>query len=150
VAEETVVKEQLAPWAIGAGLDLTRRLLRSSFELVASFWLYSSDANSWRLVIASPRLQSEGILQAYERVRQILLSSGQHVDEWADYHIDLVRPELRLIQAMRSLGEFEIPELPPEPTGRMADPKRIRLMSIDGMFIEDAYVYYLTELSRRR
>ena len=138
-----MVKEQLSPWAISAGLDLTRRLRRAPFDLMASFWLYSSETNDWRLVLASPLVRSEGILQSYERIRQILLDSGEQVDGWAHHHIDLVLPDTPLIRAIQSLGKFEIPELPPGPAPRVADPKRLKFANVDGIFMEDAYIYFV-------
>jgi len=36
LAQETVVKEQLTPWAMLAGLELTKRLRETDFDLVCS------------------------------------------------------------------------------------------------------------------
>ena len=41
--QEVVVKEALTPEMIAAGAELTRRLDEDGFELVASFWLYTSE-----------------------------------------------------------------------------------------------------------
>lgn len=140
--QETVVKEQLTPWAISAGQDLTRKLRQTDFDLVASFWLYSSDTNGWRLILASPRVESEGPLRAYERIREILASSPE-TEKWADYSVSVTRPNTPPVRAIRSFGRFEIPDLLPGPTVRILDPKRIRFANVDGVFIEDAYIYFI-------
>jgi len=143
LAQETVVKEQLTPWAMLAGLELTKRLRETDFDLVCSLWLYSSDSNSWRLILASPRVETEGALHSYERIRKILASGGPEADLWASYAIEVVRTNIPLVSAIQSLGTFEIPDLPPGPAPRILVPKRVHMANIDGIFIEDSYIYFI-------
>src|SRR5260370_16581848 len=73
MAEESVVKEQVLSEEIGAADKLTMVLSRrSDFELVASFWLYASEENRWRLFIATPLFDSQGPLFVYNLIQNIL------------------------------------------------------------------------------
>jgi hypothetical protein len=141
VAQETVVKEQLSSWAILAGHGLTQQLLQTDFHLVCSFWLYTSEPSGWRLILASPRVETEGTLSSYERIRKILSPTSPEAD-WASYAITVFRPDVPLVRAIRSLGEFRIPDLPAGPTTYLPVPKRVNMANVDGIFIEDAYIYF--------
>src|SRR5260370_38375658 len=76
MAEESVVKEQLLSEAIGAADKLTMALRRrSDFELVASFWLYTSEENRWRLFIDTPLFDIQGPLFVSNLIQHTLATN---------------------------------------------------------------------------
>jgi hypothetical protein len=60
MAEETLVKEMLTDEMKKAGAELTRKLDEAKWPVTASFWYFVSDDNQWKLIVASPKLESEG------------------------------------------------------------------------------------------
>jgi hypothetical protein len=72
MAEEAMVKESLTKEMIQAGADLTRRLDDARLRVNASFWLYISDSNLWRLIIASPAVREAGPKKVYKKIQSVL------------------------------------------------------------------------------
>ncbi len=143
MAERTVVKEQLDAGAIAAGETLTSLLRKTDFGLVCSLWIFSQDSNDWSLVLASPRVGTEGPLQGYKIIHNVLAADPPTPELLDPFTIDVVRPNIPFVAAIRSLGDFGIQNLSPGPAVHVAAPKRLRTTSIDGVFIEDAYIYFV-------
>jgi hypothetical protein len=143
VAQEVVVKEQLTWWMISAGLTLTDRLRQTDLELVCSLWLYSSDPNNWKLVLASPRVELDGPLKAYEIVQQILSKNWPPSEPLELDMISMVRQDTPFVKSIRSLGHFEVESVPAGPTPHLPVLKRIHMSNIEDVFIEDAFVYFI-------
>jgi hypothetical protein len=145
VAEEMVVKEQLTQEMIDAGDDLTRRLHGNrDFNLLCSLWLYSSEANRWQLVVGTPVVDSSGPIHAYRSIEGIVGDDWPYPDTPL-YEISILRSNHSLVRALRSLGHFEIQEVParPRPSSSVRVHKRIRFTPVQDVFIEDALVYYI-------
>jgi hypothetical protein len=136
-----VVKEQLNSRAIAAGETLTSLLRRTDFGLVYSLWLCSQDSNGWSLVLASPRVGTDGPHQGYKIIHEVLALDTRAADQLAPYAMNVVRPDIPLLRAIRSSGAFAVQDLPPGPAVHIVAPKRLRMTSIDGVFVEDAYIY---------
>jgi hypothetical protein len=143
VAENTVLKEQLDSGAIAAGYALTSLLGKTDFGLVCSLWLFSQDASGWSLILATPRVKTDGPLQGYKIIHDVLASDPLTAEQLAAHTIAVVRPDTPLIRAVRSIGRFAISDISFGPTPRIPAPKRISMASIDGVFVEDAYVYLI-------
>ncbi len=146
MAEEVVVKEQLTPDMIVAGDELTRRLRRyKDFHLVCSLWLYTSESNNWKVVVATPLAESPGPIHVYQLIQGIIGEDWPADLEMHLYTISVLRSNHSFVSALRSLGHFEIQELPPgprpAPTVRVG--KRITFTRIQDVFIEDALIYYI-------
>lgn len=130
--QEVVVKEALTLQMIDAGAELTRRLDDVGFDLVASFWLYTSESNRWLLVLASPYVTEAGPLKAYGRIREVLYNGAAEPDLPMMLWDTTVREDDDpLIMAMR--GAIK--------TRKKIDGRRYTESVINGQFIEDAYVY---------
>ena len=70
VAEGAMVKEQLAPAPmIDAGAELTRKLDESGLPVTTALWLFVSELNEWRLLFASPEVDTKGPRDVYEKIR---------------------------------------------------------------------------------
>lgn len=59
------------------GEQLLEALDRHHFDVRAAFWLYQSETDTWRLVIASPIVDQFGPREGYERVQAALKEMNQ-------------------------------------------------------------------------
>ena len=132
VVVKVVAKEALTPQMIAAGAELTRRLDDVGFDLVASFWLYTSESNEWLLVLASPYVTTAGPVKAYRRIRRVLYNGAPE-------------PDLPMMLWDTTVREDDDPLIVALRTGiktrKKIDGKRYTETIINGQFIEDAYVY---------
>ncbi len=130
---ETVVKEALSKEMIEAGSNLTRRLDETSFVVSASMWFFNVDSSSWRYIIASPQVDSNGVKNAYKKVQDTLatLSNGDGSISLRD--ITLISPNDPLIKLLKIVIS----------TGDGISGIRFSRNLINGVLIEDAYIYRL-------
>lgn len=130
--QEVVVKEALTPQMIDAGAELTRRLDEVGFDLVASFWLYTSESNQWLLVLASPYVTEAGRRKAYLRIRELLGNEAPG-------------PDVAMMLWDTTLREHNDPLVTALRGGikprKDMDGTRLTTSLINGQFVEDAYVY---------
>jgi autonomous glycyl radical cofactor GrcA len=146
VAEEILVKEQLAPEMIAGGYELTKRLRRrENFGLLCSLWLYTSERNSWRLMVGTPLVENSGFIHTYQLIQGIMEEDWPAEWEIQLSSISLLRSNHPLVQALRSLGPFEIRELPPgpKPSPTVRAGKKVTFSRVQDVFIEDAYIYFI-------
>ncbi|HEY0142301.1 MAG TPA: hypothetical protein VGF48_15490 [Thermoanaerobaculia bacterium] len=129
MAEDTVVKEALTEDMKKAGAELTRRLDDAAWPVIASFWYFVPDANQWRLMLASPNLESEGPKQSYEAISKAVSTLREYFDSLE--FISVVAPTHDVVQTLASAIQ----------TGRTIDGIRLSKRMVDGHFIDDAYVY---------
>jgi hypothetical protein len=59
-----------------AGLDLVRALDVSALPITVALWLYSSEYEDWRFVLASRRLDAVQLTEAYGLVHDALSAAG--------------------------------------------------------------------------
>lgn len=104
MAEEVVVKEQLTNEMVAAGRDLARHLAAKDPELVSALWLYESETNQWRFVIASPRVDTDGPLQVYETVEQILQENAIRLSLRDVTALSPTTPVIRALKSALKLG----------------------------------------------
>jgi hypothetical protein len=131
MATEMVVKEALSSEMISAGEELTRRLDEARFIVTASLWLYITEANDWRFIIGSPEVRTNGPKKAYKRIQNVIakMSEDQPKIQLRDVTvIDSNDPLIALLRA--ALG-----------TGEGVSNIRFRHNVINGVLIEDAYIY---------
>lgn len=129
MAEETLVKEALTEEMIEAGKSVVQDLDRRQFLIDAALWFYLTEQNQWRLLLATPEVHVEGPRKTYRRLLQALRNATVHglsLDDVAvldtrDPLIQLLRIALR---TDRSIGGW-----------------RFSKNTVNGQFIEDAYIY---------
>jgi hypothetical protein len=129
MAEEVLVKEALTEDMVKAGASVVEGLDRLRFLVDAALWFYLADANQWRLLLATPEVHIEGPKKAYKRLLTALRHADVHGVSLEDVAVvDTLDP---LIQSLRTaLG-----------TARSVNGMRFSRNTINGQFIEDAYVY---------
>jgi hypothetical protein len=116
-------------------LKLGRRKLKwlpaSHFRLEAAFWCYLPDSREWRLVIATPLVDEQGPLVTYRDVRLVL---SQNLDlDLSLQNISVVSPKEPLVKAFKKAMKMAR-----DPLGT-----RFTHSTIEGNYVEDAYVYRL-------
>jgi len=72
VIERIIAKEPLTKEMIEWGAEVLRCLDEADFCVQAALWTYKLERNSWRLVLVSPGVDKEGILESYRKIRPIL------------------------------------------------------------------------------
>lgn len=126
-----MVKEVLVDKQIEAGQVLTERLDKSGFPITASFWLFDSDTNDWRLTIALEAVDQVGVgpRKVYARIQDILSEESElsRVLDLQDIH--LAGPMDNLIRDFRKLRQRKLGVV------------RLKRTVVGGRYVEDAYVY---------
>jgi hypothetical protein len=116
---------------IEAGRELIDALDRASFPVKAALWLYFGGAEDWRLVIASPVVERDGLKAAYTTVQSVRNNTPEAASIGLD-SILLVRPDNQIVKVLSSFI-----------SGSERINPRIRRNTFDALYIEDAYVYRL-------
>jgi hypothetical protein len=114
---------------IDDGRKLVLALDDMNIDVEVALWLYDSDSEEWRLLIASRKLQEHGPLKAYETVQTAL--AGIPHRSIALSNVTVVSPDDPTIRALRSVIS----------TGPGITGMRFSRNVIDHVFIEDAYIY---------
>jgi hypothetical protein len=129
MAEETVVKEALTDKMIEAGASLLNTLDKQHFIVDAALWLYLTEANRWRLLVATPEVRVEGPKKTYRRLLNALRNAAVHnVDP---QNISVIDARDAFIELLRSAVRVN----------RNAGGVRFSRNTVNGQFIEDAYIY---------
>lgn len=137
MAQDNVVKESLTDAMIHAGAALTKRLDELQWPVLASLWLYESEGNQWKLVLGSPRLTSDGPKKSYETIQSALATTPSAEGTLALSDIGVIDPNNPLIAMLRIAIS----------TGPTVGGIRFTRNAINGHFIEDAYVYRVSDIA---
>jgi hypothetical protein len=142
MAEETLVKEALSKEMIDSGRELVRALLQRQVELTACFWLYSSERNDWRLVVAFPQVEKEGPLKAYETIQSVIRPLGAQQTTPEGFRrllrltdVSVLEPSNRLVRSVQSVPLFD------------EDGMQFKQSRLGDSFVEGVYIYNLSQLS---
>jgi hypothetical protein len=131
MAEEMVVKEILTKEMIESGAELTRLLDRAQLTVSASLWLYIPESNIWRLTIASPEVKTCGPKKVYQKIQSVLSQIPEEQPSVGLKDISVVENDNVLISLLRIAIR----------TGDGISGIRFSKNTINGQFIEDAYIY---------
>ncbi len=122
-------KATLVDIDVTAGERVLQILDKARFRASIALWLYSSEFEAWRLHIASPLVDTVGPKESYIRLLSALRASDP--DLTANLTITLVSPKDPLMRALRrTFG-----------TARSVHGMRLGNNVIDGLFVEQAYIY---------
>ena len=135
MAQDGVVKEPLTEMMIRAGAELTRKLDERGWPIVASLWLYRSEANRWRLVLASPLVAADGRRKSYEIVQAALEAMPAAERTMSLSNVSVTEPTDPLIALLRAAARTET----------MVEGLRFTRTVINRRFIEDAYIYRMSD-----
>jgi hypothetical protein len=134
MAEEVLVKDALSSEMISIGAELARYLHTSQLATDALLWLYVPEVNTWRFVIASPEVKTRGPKKVYQDVRLIISKMPENQRRISFDDIIVVDSNEPLISLLRTVMS----------TGQSVVGIRFSQNVIDGVLVEDAYIYKLT------
>lgn len=130
-----MVAQSLVDSKIDAGRRLIEELDLSDFRVDAALWLFREESANWRLILASPLFDSHGPKETYRRLQNILakLDYGPHDQSKVIglSEIQVASPKDELIQLLRVALR----------TGPTLSGIRFTGNTINGVFIDDAYIY---------
>jgi hypothetical protein len=133
MAYESMVTQIFTPEMIEAGVSLLRKFDSQALNVTAALWFYLESSDTWRLIIASPEVESEGPKRVYERIQKTL---GTDADgsRIRLRDISVVPPDdplIKLLGVAIKTGNRDISGI------------RFSRNTINGQFIQDAYIYRL-------
>lgn len=132
-------KTALVDHDLKAGEKLISKLDQKNFPFVAALWLFDPDAEDWRFIIATELVETLGSTKTYKRLHPFLAEFQEFSHLTATgltpKNVTVVSPTNELIRLLARTVK----------TGPGPDVSHIRLTNnaINGIFIEDAYIYRL-------
>ena len=125
-------KAALVEADVQEGRRLIQALDEKGFSLRAALWFYLPDLAEWRLLLGSPLVDTDGPKLAYRRV-QAVLTRMSPPSRLTLQSISIVSARDPLIQLLSSAIQ----------TGPAILDIRFSKSTVNGTFIEDAYIYRL-------
>jgi hypothetical protein len=129
--KELVVREVLSEQMIGAGAKLIERLDQSESNVQAALWLFLPEEKIWKLMIISPLVKTDGPRSFYKHI----LDANKKADESESIislnDVGVADTSIPLISLLRIAIS----------TGGGIGGIRFSKNTINGVFIEDAYIY---------
>jgi hypothetical protein len=122
-------KTVLVGYSIEEGKKLLRELDQSNLEVTSAFWYYVSESEQYRLVIVTPFFEKHGPRKTYEKVQKVLRSDENLDLTLSDIY--LMGPDDPLNKGLRALLN----------SGSELSGERITQSVVDGIYIDDAYLY---------
>jgi hypothetical protein len=126
-----MVVEELTQERIRAGKALIRELEKAHLAPDAVFWLYSSETDTWQLVIAEIKVATEGPRAVYRRIQELLTALSRYRKVLGLEDIRATTPDDNTVKRLRQAVRTD-PDL---------EGSRFKGNVIDGTLIEDAYIY---------
>lgn len=134
---------------IARGAAVIRALDDHAVPVPAAFWLYQSEDQGWRLIVATTIVDDAGPLEAYRRVLKLfdealpdkrsILDPDYAFDEVLD-RLTLVSPNEPIVQLLGSMVR----------TGHELSGIRFTNNTINGVFIPDAFIYRIDDPAEYR
>lgn len=131
MAKDILVAESLSDSMIKAGAKLVERLDAQHAEIKSAFWLYFSEDKTWKLIIASPLVDSIGPREYYKKVLSANGSASTEEEVISLNDIGVTNTENQIVQLLKLV------------IGTRDGISGIRFSrnTINGHFIEDSYIY---------
>ena len=129
-----MVKPDLTSHMIDSGRQLLELLEQKKFRARACFWFYFPESDRWRFVLASHEVRVRGPLAAYRKIQALARKVPDATEVFAPGAVTVLKDNDPLVVLLRKTIS----------TGSGTSGVRISNNSIDGTFIDDAYIYRLT------
>jgi len=130
-----MVDAALTPQAIQEGAELLQALDEAGLTPDAAFWFYFSDINAWKLVLAEMRVGPDGPREIYRQVQRALSNRADKIKSFSLADVVLAKPDAPVVSVLKRALRVE----------RNAGGVRFSQNVIDGVLIEDAYIYRLAK-----
>lgn len=131
MAKDILVTESLTDSMMTAGAKLIERLDAKGSDIKSSFWLYFSEEKTWKIIIASPLVDSEGPRNYYKRIVEANSEASEQEEVISLNDVGVTNTSDQMVQLLKyAIG-----------TGGGISGIRFSRNTINGVFIEDAYIY---------
>lgn len=131
MAKDILVTESLSGSMMNAGAKLIERLDAKQSEIKSAFWLYFSEDKIWKLIIASPLVDSLGPREFYKKVVDANSAASEEEEVISLNDIGVTNTTNQIVQLLKfAIG-----------TGDGISGIRFSRNTINGHFIEDSYIY---------
>ena len=131
MAKDILVTESLSDSMMKTGAKLIERLDADNVEVKSAFWIYFSDDKTWKLIIASSLVDSEGPKGYYKKIDKANRLATDVEETISLNDIGVTNPTNKIVQLLKSaIG-----------TGNGISGIRFSRNTVNGMFIEDTYIY---------
>lgn len=125
-----MAKTSLVNVEMGHGASLVERIVQEGVPLEAAFWLYHEDFDGYRLMLATPIVDEDGRLAAYQRILPIVRSFDKPLSiEPTD--VSVLSPADPFVRNLKRAFS----------TGGTIGGMRVTRSVAYGDYIEDAYIY---------
>ena len=102
---------------------------RSGMQISSAFWLYLTEIQEWRLMLATPDIDTLGRKKTYAKILELLNQYGESIDMPLDA-ISVISPDQDLNKHLRAVVKKG-----KEISGRFSG------IVVNGTLIEDTYLY---------
>ena len=134
MAQKLVVTESLTNEMIEAGADLAHLLKAAPIEVIACLWHFLPEPNVWRLIVASPEVAEYGPKKVYRKIQNILSEIPEEKPSIGLTDISAVAHDNSLVSLLRKAVR----------TSNGVSGIRFSRNVIDGQYIEDTYIYFIS------
>ena len=136
MAKRVVVTSTLTEEMISAGARLLEHLDKAGLSVQAAMWQRQPESETWRLMLALPGLKSRGPLQSYHRILEVQ-STLPYDELTVDVEdISVIDDQEPLIEALKKANRIH-------PISQSRQPR----MVVSGIYLEESYIYRLSEPS---
>lgn len=112
------------------GKKVLEELDKAGLRIASAFWLYLTEVEEWRLMLAMPSIDTHGRKKTYAKIWEVLDRNRSTLNIPLDA-ISLISPNDKLNQLLRSVAK----------TGKGLSGIRFSGNVINGTLIEDSYIY---------
>ena len=126
-----MIEANLTKELIDAGASLVKKLDERGLAPDMAFWLYSSEEQTWKLLLVEVKLAKKGPKAAYSEVQKILAKYAQELGNLKLDDLVLEKPDARIVELIRKAVR----------TGPAVSGIRFKNNVVDGTLIDDAYIY---------
>jgi hypothetical protein len=128
-----MVDANLTKEMIETGAALVRKLDAFGIKPDAVFWFYFPDKQAWKLVIAEVKVGKQGPKEMYRQIQKILAKFPEEISGISLDDVALSKPDAPMVTLLRVVLR----------TGPEISGVRFKNSVINGILIEDAYIYRL-------
>lgn len=122
-------KSTLVEKDINEGKELIEALDEAGISVQAALWIYLSESDEWRFMIAIPMIDEKGPKKTYTHIQSILAKITPPTITLKD--ISIVSPNYDLIKLLKMVIL----------TGPGIHGIRMKRNTVNNVFIEDVYIY---------
>ena len=134
MAQDLLVGDQLTEDMITTGEHVVRALDKLNVLVKGAFWLLLPEQRVWRLIVASPEVETLGPKAVYRKVDAALKRLPSDVQPISTRDITVLEDSNSLVQLMRAMIR----------TGPTISNVRMSRNIVNGQLVEDALIYRMT------